>query len=226
MNLEKLEKNLEIIFKNKGLLREALIHRSYLNEHPEKNFRSNERLEFLGDAVLEFLITRTLFENFPEAQEGELTALRSQIVQTKTLAKLAKKLKIGEFMLLSRGEEEGGGRENESLLANAFEALLGAIFLDQGVTQVFKFVKKQFDAQILSTASKNLKDYKSLLQEITQEKEKITPAYKIIKETGPDHAKIFITGVFLQKKLLGKGKGHSKQEAEQQAAKVALEQYA
>lgn len=225
MDFSKLENNLKITFSNKDLLREALTHRSYLNEHPEKKFASNERLEFLGDAILEFLITKGLFESFPEAPEGELTALRSQIVKTKTLAKIAQKLNIGEFLLLSRGEEEGGGKENETLLANTLEALLGAVFLDRGIQGASKFVKTYFDAEVLSSAAQNLKDFKSLIQEIIQEKEKVTPVYKIIKQTGPDHAKIFTAGVFLKKRVLGKGTGYSKQEAEQKAAKAALEKY-
>ncbi len=225
MNLSDLEKKLEISFKNKNLLREALTHRSYLNEHPDSSLSSNERLEFLGDAILEFLISRLLFEQFPNFSEGILTACRSKIVRTKTLSSLAKDFSLGEFLFLSKGEEEGGGRVNLGLLENAFEALLGAIFLDQGMEKADQFVKKHFLPLLREIKPSELKDAKSLLQELAQEKEKITPTYKVISEIGPDHAKIFTVGVFLGKKKIGEGKGVSKQEAEEEAAQKALDRY-
>lgn len=225
MNLLNLEKKLEISFKNKNLLREALTHRSYLNEHPDLSLSSNERLEFLGDAILEFLISRLLFEQFPSFSEGILTACRSKIVRTKTLSSLAKDFSLGEFLFLSKGEEEGGGRVNLGLLENAFEALLGAIFLDQGMEKADQFVKKHFLPIIGEIKPSELKDAKSLLQELAQEKEKITPTYRVISGIGPDHAKIFTVGVFLGKKKIGEGKGVSKQEAEEEAAQKALDRY-
>lgn len=225
MDLGELEKNLGISFKNKNLLREALTHRSYLNEHPQSTFSSNERLEFLGDAILEFLISRLLFKQFPDSPEGVLTAFRSRIVQTKTLSRIAQKFSLGEFLFLSRGEEEGGGRKNSGLLENAFEALIGAIFQDQGIDKVNGFVKRHFEPEILSLKPSDLKDSKSLLQELAQEKEKITPTYKILSQIGPDHAKIFTVGVFLGERRIGEGIGSSKQEAEEEAAKAALKKY-
>lgn len=225
MNLETLEKNLKIEFKNKKLLREALTHRSYLNEHRGEQLTSNERLEFLGDAILEFLVSRLLFEHFPTSPEGFLTACRSQVVQTRTLCLLAQRLGLGDFLLLSKGEEESGGRKNPGLLENAFEALIGAIFLDQGVEKARVFVAAQFIPQIISLSPESLKDAKSELQEKTQEKEKITPAYRLLAEKGPDHAKTFTVGVYLARKKLAEGQGPSKQEAEVKAAQAALIKY-
>lgn len=224
-DLEKLEKNLGISFKNKSVLREALTHRSYLNEHPNLGLSSNERLEFLGDAILEFLISRLLFKRYPESPEGVLTAFRSRIVQTKSLSQIAQKFSVGEFLFLSRGEEEGGGRKNPGLLENAFEALLGAIFLDQGMEEVENFVKIHFTPEISSLKPSDLKDSKSLLQELAQEKEKITPSYKVLSQVGPDHAKIFTVGVYLGERKIGEGTGLSKQEAEEEAASEALKEY-
>ncbi|MFZ5366314.1 MAG: ribonuclease III [Patescibacteria group bacterium] len=225
MDLENLEKKLGISFKNKNLLQEALTHRSYLNEHPNSTRSSNERLEFLGDAILEFLISRLLFKQFPNSPEGVLTAFRSRIVQTKTLSRMAQKFSLGEFLFLSRGEEEGGGRKNSGLLENAFEALVGAIFLDQGIDEVNKFVKENFEPEILSLKPSDLKDAKSLLQELAQEKEKITPTYKVLSQVGPDHAKMFTVGVYLGEEKIGEGAGLSKQKAEEEAAKAALKIY-
>ncbi len=225
MNLDNLEKNLDIAFKDKELLREALIHRSYLNEHREEKLCSNERMEFLGDAVLEFAVSKILFQHFPQEPEGFLTACRSQIVQTKALAALAKKFNLGEFLFLSKGEEESGGRANLGLLENAFEAVLGAIFLDQGIEKTTLFIEKNFDPIIANLSPENLKDAKSLLQEKTQEREKITPTYKLVDEDGPDHSKTFTMGVFLGNKKLAEGQGRSRQEAEEQAAEHALENH-
>lgn len=222
MNLENLEKEIQIKFKNKELLREAMTHRSYLNEHRGEKLNSNERLEYLGDAVLEFTISKLLFEHFPQEPEGFLTACRSQIVQTKSLANLANELALGNYLLLSKGEEESGGRQNSGLLENAFEALIGAIFLDQGVQKTIRFIHQHFEILISHLSSENLKDAKSLLQEKAQEAEKITPIYRVLDEVGPDHAKIFTVGVYLGEKKLAEGQGRSKQEAEEAAAKAAL----
>ena len=224
-DLSKFEIKLGFSFNNKELLQEALVHRSYLNEHRNQNLNSNERLEFLGDAVLELGISHLLFQHFPKEPEGFLTACRSQIVQTKTLALISSGLNIGDFLLLSKGEEESGGRKNPSLLENALEALIGAIFLDQGIDKVLSFIEASFMPIINSLSVDNLKDAKSLLQEKTQGKDKITPTYKLINDEGPDHAKTFTMGVFLGKKELAEGKGRSRQEAEEDAAKRALENY-
>lgn len=220
---KKLEEILEIKFKNKKLLLEALTHRSYLNEAKQKGLQSNERLEFLGDSILSFVVSEWLFKKFPHYSEGWLTNFRSQLVKTETLAKIAKKFSLGEFLLLSRGEQQGKGRTNPVLLANAFEAIIGAIFLDQGIKTAKKFIHRSLNNLFLILSKKeNLKDSKSLLQEKIQEKRKISPIYKIIKESGPDHAKVFTVGVFLKNKLLAKAQGRSKQIAEEVAAKKAL----
>jgi len=223
-NLEKLQKRLGINFNNPQLLAQALVHRSYLNEAIGKGLESNERLEFLGDAVLSFVVSNWLYQKFPNYKEGELTNLRSNLVRTSTLAQIATQLKIGQNLLMSRGEKSAGGEKNQSLLANALEAVIGAIFLDQKMAKAENFIKTQLEpflSEILSRGE--LKDSKSLLQEKIQEETKETPVYKTLKEEGPDHAKIFTVGVYSQEKLLAKGKGKSKQEGEEKAAKAALE---
>ena len=225
MNLNDLEKNLGVTFKNKALLRQALTHRSYLNEHPSPKNISNERLEFLGDAILEFVISEILFHKFPKVNEGVLTALRSHVVCTQSLAQISQKLETGLFLYLSRGEEKEGGRKNPTLLANVLEALIGAIFQEGGIKAASTFIQKHFHEAISQLSSKNLKDRKSLFQEKIQEAEKITPTYRVLKEGGPDHAKIFLVGVFVGKREAGQGEGRSKQEAQEAAAKMALERY-
>jgi ribonuclease-3 len=223
-NLNILEKAIEISFREKQLLTHALTHRSYLNEHPQENLASNERLEFLGDAILEFIVSRKLFTLLPHLDEGILTTLRSLIVKTDSLAEAGDRFHLGEFLLLSKGEEETGGRANKSLLANTFEALTGAIFLDQGLAKTEEFIELSLGEKIKTIDSlENIKDYKSLFQEKAQEKKKITPTYRIINTSGPDHDKIFTVGAFLNKRKISEGKGKSKQEAEQRAAQIALE---
>lgn len=225
MKLKKIEKKINIDFKNKHLLEQAFIHRSYLNEVKKKRLASNERLEFLGDSVLAFLTSSFLYENSPQP-EGVLTNLRSAIVCTKTLSKIAKKLNLGEFLKLSKGEEKEGGRENPSILANTFEALLGAIFLDQGIPVAKHFLEGFLFPYAKKIISKeDIKDPKSLFQELVQEKIKVSPIYKVLKEEGPDHAKKFEVGVFVEEKLYGVGFGKSKQEAEEEAAKIAIERW-
>lgn len=226
-DLSLLEKQIGIIFKDKKCLRTALTHRSYLNEHPQEKISSNERLEFLGDAILEFLVSQKLFSLFPGLNEGVLTTFRSQIVKTGSLAEVANRYHLGEFLFLSKGEEETGGRKNRSLLANTFEALIGAIFLDQGLKQAKKFIDQSLGEKIKTiNQAGTLKDFKSLFQEKTQEKEKITPSYRVIRSFGPDHDKIFTVGAYLGKRKIAQGKGKSKQEAEQNAAQKAIEKYA
>lgn len=225
MDFTALENNLGFTFKDKNLIFCALTHRSYLNEHQDKNLVSNERFEFLGDAVLELTISKKIFDDFPLLPEGDLTALRSKIVCTKTLSEIAKELNLGKFLLLSRGEDEGGGRTNPTLLANCMEAIIGATYLDQGYEAANKLVIDHFSIRISEILKNNLKDAKSLFQEIAQEKERITPIYKVVDQVGPDHAKIFTVAVFLDKKEISKAEGRSKQEAEENAAKLALENY-
>jgi len=222
-NLDSLEKKLKIKFKNPKLLAQALIHRSYLNEASGRGIRSNERLELLGDSILSFIISEWLFKEFPDYPEGELTNFRSNIVRTSSLAQIAQDLKLGKYLLLSRGEQETGGGQNPSILADTLEAVIGAIYLDQGINAVQNFVREKFTFLIEEITKKGeLKDAKSVLQEKLQAESKQTPIYKTLKEKGPDHDKIFTIGVYTQGKLLAKGRGKSKQMAEEEAAKTAL----
>lgn len=217
---------LKINFNDINLLQTAFTHRSYLNE--VKSVReSNERLEFLGDSVLSFIISSYLYNLRPQDEEGDLTNLRSYIVKTKSLAEASDSLNLGTYLRMSKGEELSGGRQNSQLLANTFESLLGAVFLDQGIEAAQKLVHQI----LLPIFEKELragppKDAKSRLQEITQEKEKQSPHYKILKTRGPDHAKEFKVGVFIKGQLVGEGQGSSKQMAEEQAAQKALERIA
>jgi len=218
-----LEKKLGIKFKNKDLLIQAFCHRSYLNENPDFYLPHNERLEFLGDAVLELVITEMLYQNYPEKSEGELTNWRASLVNAKVLGELARDLDFNDFLLLSRGEEKELGKARFYILANVFEALVGALYLDQGYGACQKFIKKHLMEKLPEIIEKGLfKDAKSRFQEESQERVGITPSYKVTEEWGPDHAKHFIVGVFLEKELIAKGEGSSKQEAEEEAAKNAL----
>lgn len=222
-DLKELEKKLNISFKNKSLLKNAFIHRSYLNEHPEERLGNNERLEFLGDSVLSFVVSEHLYERFPSHPEGDLTNFRASIVNARSLAKIGQELDLGEYLFLSRGEEATGGRSRTYLLANTYEALLGAIYLDQGIELSKRYVQKYLLPSLDEIISKRLyKDYKSHFQEMSQEGRGITPEYKILKEAGPDHEKEFTTGVYLGSRLISTGTGRSKQEAEQEAAKSAI----
>lgn len=211
-------------FKDPKLKEAAFIHRSFLNENPKSRLTSNERLEFLGDAILSFLVSEDLYQKFPHHKEGELTSLRSALVRTESLAAMAKNLDLGKNLKLSRGEEESGGRKNPSILANTAEAFIGALHLDQGLEAVRRFLDQNLLPhleQIIKTQA--YKDAKSMLQEAIQEQKQASPTYKLLRSEGPDHAKIFEVGVFLGEKLLGQGGGQSKQRAEQEAAKAALE---
>lgn len=210
-------------FKNKKLQDQAFTHRSYLNESKE-NLESNERLEFLGDSILSFVVSGFLFNNYPQFDEGTLTNLRSLLVNTKSLAESAKELEFGKLLRLSRGEEESKGRENQSLLADCFEAFVGALFLDQGLPSIEKFLSQTVLKKAeISLKKKTLKDPKSLLQEHVQSQKQSSPTYIVLKEEGPAHDRIFTIGVFVADKLLGTGVGKSKQQAQEQAAALALE---
>lgn len=209
-------------FKDKKLYDRVFTHRSFLNESTDVT-ESNERLEFLGDSILSFIISSYIFEHYPHLKEGELTALRSVLTNTQTLYKFAESLDLGQYLKLSRGEESTGGRTNKTILANTFEALLGGIYMDQGIDAATKFVNSVIITQIDEVVNdQGLKDPKSMLQEKTQEVHKMSPQYKIVREEGPDHAKIYTTGVFLNNRLLAEGTGHSKQESEKNAAEQAL----
>lgn len=224
INLEKIEQKLGLQFKDQRLLQTAFVHRSYLNERPGFDLPSNERLEFLGDAVLQLTVSEHLYQNFPNEPEGELTNYRASIVNAKTLSEVSAKLSLGEFLLLSRGEEASGGRRRPYLLANTFEALLGVIYLDLGLAAAQRFVGQHI-LPLLGTIIKEerYKDYKSKLQELAQEKLSITPIYKVLEEEGPDHAKHFRVGVFVNDRQVGIGDGSSKQVAEQEAARLAFD---
>ncbi|MCH7641472.1 ribonuclease III [Patescibacteria group bacterium] len=209
-------------FRDKDLLILAITHKSWVNEHPGKR-ESNERLEFLGDAVLEFVTSQELYKKFPDKEEGYLTALRANLVNTVSLASVAKKLGLGELLLLSKGEEQEGGRENPSLLANTIEAIIGAFFLDQGTKRASKFIEENILSELPNIVSRPLKDTKSRLQELVQARGFATPKYEVVGESGPDHAKKFLVEVLVDKKAWGKGEGKNKSQAEQAAAKKALE---
>jgi ribonuclease III len=218
-----LEKTIKYKFKDKDLLKTAFVHRSYLNEHPSFDLEHNERMEFLGDAVLELVVTENLYLNFPNP-EGELTNWRASLVNSKMLSKVGAKIKLEDYLYLSRGEQKDTGKARQYILANAMESLIGAIFLDQGWEKAKKFI----DAFIYSELPEILEnklylDPKSNFQEIAQEKTGVTPSYKVVSESGPDHNKIFEVGVYLQDELVARGQGSSKQEAQEDAARVGLE---
>jgi len=218
-----LEQKLGVIFKNKNLLKEALTHRSYLNENPSWPLPHNERLEFLGDAVLELAVTEILFSRYPTSPEGELTSIRSALVNYQMLADIAKNMELGDYVFLSKGEAKDAGKAREVILANAFEAILGAVYLDAGYESAKNFIEKAVMGRLDEVIEKKLyQDPKSLLQEIVQEKLRATPTYSVLSEKGPDHAKIFKVGVFFNGDLIAEGEGASKQEAEVEAAKNAL----
>lgn len=219
-----LEKKLNLNFKDKNLLTQAFVHRSYLNENLDFHLHHNERLEFLGDAVLELVVTEDLYQNYPKKPEGELTNWRAALVNSKMLSKIAQELKFGDFVLLSKGQSKETGKARKYILANVFEAIIGAIYLDIGYDTAKEFIKKNVIKELPEIIEKGLyKDAKSRFQEIAQEKTGITPSYRVLKEWGPDHVKHFVIGVFLEKKLIAKGDGSSKQEAEEEAARSALE---
>lgn len=223
MNFSKFEEKIGIKFKDKKLLKQAFTHRSYLNENPSLALEQNERLEFLGDAILELAITEFLYKKYPKKTEGEMTALRAALVNSITLSEVAGGLNIGDLMLLSKGEAKSLGKARQYILANAFEALIGAVYLEHGYEKTFGFLEKTLFGKIEEVIEKKLWiDAKSLFQEKAQEIESVTPSYKVLSESGPDHEKVFVMGVFLGNELVAEGKGASKQEAEQDAARNGL----
>lgn len=222
-DLSNLEKKLSLKFNNQNLLLQALTHRSYLNERPDFRVGHNERLEFLGDAVLELVVTRELYERFPDKPEGELTSFRAALVNSKILSDVSVDLELNEFLLLSRGEAKDTGRARQYILANTFESLVGAIYLDQGYESSKKFILSVLMGRLEDILSKKLyKDPKSLFQEEAQERVGITPTYEVLQEWGPDHDKHFVVGVYLEKNLAAEGEGPSKQIAQEEAARAAL----
>ncbi|MBU4332607.1 ribonuclease III [Patescibacteria group bacterium] len=219
-----LEKKLGVKFKNQDLLKQALVHRSYLNENSGFKLSHNERLEFLGDAVLELVVTEHLYKKYPNP-EGELTNWRASLVNSNMLAELAQEVKLEEYLYLSRGEtKDKNSKARQYILANAFEALIGSIYLDQRMGAVKKFITEKLISKLDNILENQLYlDPKTRFQEAAQEKIGVTPFYKVIKESGPDHAKRFIIGVFLEDKMIAEGEGMSKQEAQVDAAQRALE---
>lgn len=225
-NFESLAEHIGVSFSDISLLRMACTHRSYLNENKGSGMEHNERLEFLGDAVLELVVTSFLFRKYPKKAEGELTAYRSALVNTNSLTKVAEHIGLNKYMLLSRGESKDSGRARSVIIANAVEAVIGAIYLDQGYNAAANFISDH----LLNTIdieeivkNKTWIDAKSKFQEMAQEKAGVTPTYRTLKETGPDHDKQFTLGVFLGDVQVAAGTGPSKQEAEQKAAEKALE---
>ncbi len=211
-------------FKNQKLLEKVFIHRSYLNETSGQKLESNERLEFLGDSILSFVVSSHIFNQYQDLEEGQLTSIRSVLTNTETLYEISKEAGLGSHLKLSKGEEQSGGRTNKTILANTLEALIGGIYIDQGIDAARTFIEDN----IISRAEKiietqGLKDPKSKLQEKIQETHKESPAYKVINEEGPDHSKSYTIGVYMGEKLLAEGTGPSKQDAEKAAARAALE---
>lgn len=222
--IEKVEAKIGVKFKNKDLLKEALVHRSYINEHPSFELGHNERMEFLGDAVLELVVTEYLYNNY-DNPEGELTNWRAALVNSKMLAETADKFGIYEYLYLSRGESKDNNlKARNYILANAFEALIGAIYLDQGWDMAKEFLLKNLLTELPHILENKLyMDAKSTFQEMAQERVGVTPMYKVVSESGPDHAKDFVIGVYLEDELVAEGEGTSKQEAQMDAAQKAIE---
>ncbi|MFA5791813.1 MAG: ribonuclease III [Candidatus Paceibacterota bacterium] len=217
------EKKIKVTFKDKNLLKQAFTHRSYINENLDVRLSHNERLEFLGDAVLELIVTDFLYKKYSQYTEGELTALRSALVNAIIISEIALEIGMNDYLLLSKGEAKDNGKARQYILANTFEAFIGAMYLDQGYNIVDKFVTKTLLHKTEEIVNKKLwRDAKSLVQEKAQEFVLCTPAYKVLKESGPDHDKHFTVGIYFGKDLIAEGKGKSKQEAEQKAAENAL----
>lgn len=223
-SLERLEKVLDVTFVDRAHLLTAITHRSYLNEHREATQEHNERYEFLGDAVLELVITDFLFNKYPEKPEGELTAIRAALVNTVSIAEVSTQLGVNDYLLLSKGEERDTGRARQYILANAFESLIGALYLDQGYDAAKEFIANNlFDRTEVIVQKRLWQDAKSRFQELAQEHVSVTPNYETLSQTGPDHDRIFLVGAFLGNEKVAEGKGRSKQEAEQAAAEKAIE---
>ncbi len=217
------EKKIGVEFNNKKILQQAFTHRSYINEHKGSGLSHNERLEFLGDAVLELAVTHYLFDKYPESPEGDLTSFRASLVNTITIAEAGQDYDMGDFLLLSKGEARDTGRARQYILANTFEAVIGALYLDQGYDGAHGFIKKALFHRIDEIVQKGLwRDGKSLFQEMAQEKAGITPTYDVVSESGPDHDKEFVVAVLLDGEEIAQGTGKSKQEAQQSAATNAL----
>jgi ribonuclease III len=224
-DISKLEEILKVKFKHPDLLKQALTHRSYLNEHPSLKMEHNERLEFLGDAVLELIVTENLYENYPGNPEGEMTNWRAALVNAKMLSEIGNELSLDDFLFLSRGEAKDKNQKARGyIIANAMEAVIGAIYLDLGWDTAKKFINENVLTQLPNILKNKLYiDAKSRFQEMAQDKVGVTPSYQVISESGPDHNKKFIIGVYLEEELVAQGTGTSKQEAQMDAAEKGLE---
>jgi ribonuclease-3 len=222
--VKEFEKSLNLDFNDKLLIQRALTHKSYPNENRRLNLKDNERLEFLGDSVLSLSVSTYIFNKFADFPEGELAKMRAVIVSAPILAEVAKRIELGQFLFLGKGEEMTGGRERDSILADTMEAIFGALYLDQGFTAAADFILELLKIDIINVAEGNhIQDYKTMLQEVIQENGNNRPEYEVVDEEGPDHNKTFIVAVKLNEDNLGSGQGSSKKEAEQEAAKVALD---
>ena len=221
--LDSFQRKISYLFKNPEILQESLTHKSYANENPDQNLKDNERLEFLGDSVLSLSISSFLIINFPNLSEGDLSRFKSIIVSEPALSRIASSLDIGQYLLLGRGEEHTGGRKKESLLANALEAIIAAIYLDGGFYPADEFIKLNFSEELTVIVKQGISvDYKTDLQEYCQAKALTLPVYRVLKEIGPDHKKIFEIELIIDGEVYGAGSGKNKKEAEQKAAKEAL----
>lgn len=221
-DIEELQNKLGVTFENIKLLEQAVVHRSYLNEHPDHDLDQNERLEFLGDAVLEIVVTSFLYHNYSNP-EGELTSIRSALVNSEMLSKKAHDLEIEKYLKMSHGESKDTGRARDFILANAYEAVVGAIYLDQGLKKAQEFIEKNLLDETKKIVELGLHhDPKSKFQEIAQEKFRITPEYRVLEESGPDHDKKFVVGLYLTNELISKGEGSSKQIAQVEAARNGI----
>jgi ribonuclease-3 len=224
LDLSTLQKTLGIDFRNQALLKQALVHSSYINENPTDSSGDNERLEFLGDAVLGFIITEKLYREYPDSSEGEMTRVRAALVNGNALAGIARRMGLGEALYMGKGEESSGGRNKKPNLAGALEALIAAVYLDRGITATRKFVLRLLEEEITDVLSKSaVRDAKSRLQEIVQSRSQGMPLYQIIEEHGPSHEKIFTVEVIIGDVAMGRGTGKSKKQAETAAARAALE---
>ena len=222
--LEKLQETLGINFNDVSLLHQALVHGSYLHENPDFALPSNERLEFLGDSLLGFIIAEKLYTDFPDLAEGGMTKLRAALVRKETLARLASAMGLGDYLYMGCGEASSGGRAKQSILASALESLIGAILMDQGFDSCRAFVLRLFESALEKAIDERLAaDYKSELQEIVQARHRVAPAYRTIRAVGPDHAKEFTVEVSVNGTVIGSGSGRSKRQAEKEAARAALQ---
>ena len=224
INWEKLQQNIKVAFRDQSLLQQAFTHSSHTNENPDELSCDNERLEFLGDALLSFIIADNLYQECPDTDEGKLTEIRVSLIREETLAQIASELKLGDYLYLGKGEASTGGRQRQTNLADTLEALIGAIFLDQGLDAARNFILNRFKSHLEKTKLGHLpSNYKSQLQEYTQSEYKQLPTYHLVEETGPDHDKTFTVSVLIEDKILGKGSGKSKKIAEMEAARAAME---